>query len=368
MALRTTLVMLLLALCPSSWATTFVYVSNTLSASVSRYQLNSHTGALTLLGTTPAGGKVMPLAVSPDKHFLYGALRNKPWSIASWSINAQSGDLQHLATTPVSASYPWISVDHSGRYLLAASYDSDIVTTNPISNGVVSAQVSGSDKTGPHAHSAVLDQTNHSLYVSVLGADRVLQLTLSQNGALNAIGSGFVADDKNSGPRHSAMSPDNRFLYNLTEMSGSVTQYQRQADGALKRLQSWPSAVAERYQLAQGRERPADYKDPTPRIWAADIKISPNGRFLYVSERTSSTVTGYKIKADNGALQLIGSWPVEKQPRSIAIDDSGKWLLVSGEKSAVIGSYAIDAQSGALTRVSEAACGQGANWVTTVTY
>ena len=65
---------------------------------------------------------------------------------------------------------------------------------------------------------------------------------------------------------------------------------------------------------------------------------------------------------------LIGSWPVEKQPRGMAISADGRWLVVSGEKSAVIGSYAIEARSGALQRVGEAPAGRDANWVTIVSY
>lgn len=85
-----------------------------------------------------------------------------------------------------------------------------------------------------------------------------------------------------------------------------------------------------------------------------------------MTERTSSTVSGYRVDKASGELTLIGSWPVEKQPRSIAIDAQGKWLIVSGEKSAVISSYAIDPASGELKRVSEAPAGKGANWVTLI--
>ena len=122
--------------------------------------------------------------------------------------------------------------------------------------------------------------------------------------------------------------------------------------------------MATEYKLQHGRERPAGYSDTTPRIWSADIDLTPNGHFLYVTERTSSTVSGYRVDQHSGKLTLIGSWPVEKQPRSIAITPDGKWLIASGEKSAVTGSYTIDAQSGSLKRVSEAPAGKDANWVT----
>lgn len=351
------------------WASTFVYVSNADSGTVSRYQLNQHSGALKWLGDTPAGKKIMPLAASPDGKHLYGALRSPPYSIVSWRVNRQNGALDKQAVTPVDASFPFITTDKTGRYLLAASYDSDIVTSNRIDpQGIVTANVTGRFHTGPHAHSVIPDASNHSLYVGNLGADRLLQLTLSDQGGITPVGKGYVAGEKNSGARHSVMSPDNRFVYNLAEMSGTVTQYSRAADGALEEVQRWPNAVAEKYGLQHGVQRPAGYSDPTPRIWAADIQITPNGHFLYVTERTSSTVSGYRVDASSGALSLIGSWRVEKQPRSIAIDAQGQWLIASGEKSAVIGSYAIHPQSGALQRVAEAPSGKGSNWVTLISH
>ncbi|MGK3144347.1 lactonase family protein [Pantoea sp. C2G6] len=365
--LKTTLALLPLLCSSTLWATTFVYVSNAESGTVSRYLLNDTSGNLQWRGDTAAGKKIMPLAASPDGRHLYGALRSPPYAIISWRVTRPSGDLQKQAVTPVAASFPWITTDNSGRYLLAASYDSDMVTSNQIdAKGVVTSQVTGEVKTGPHAHSVITDVSNHSLYVGNLGADRVLQYAFADDGAITPLGTGFVQGEKNSGARHSVIAPDNRFLYNLAEMSGTITQFRRAADGTLTALKSWPNAVAKKYNLQHGVQRPAGYSDPTPRIWAADIKITPDGRFLYVTERTSSTVSGYRVDKASGELTLIGSWPVEKQPRSIAIAAQGKWLIVSGEKSAVIGSYAIDPASGELKRVAEAPAGKGANWVTLI--
>ncbi|MEQ4544852.1 MAG: beta-propeller fold lactonase family protein, partial [Pantoea agglomerans] len=170
--LKTALALLPLLCSAPLWATTFVYVSNAESGTVSRYQLSEANGSLQWCGDTPAGKKIMPLAASPDGKRLYGALRSLPYSIISWRVSGSHGDLQKLAVTPVAASFPWITTDRSGRYLLAASYDSDIVTSNRIDGkGIVTPQVTGEVKTGPHAHSVITDVSNHSLYVGNLGAD-----------------------------------------------------------------------------------------------------------------------------------------------------------------------------------------------------
>lgn len=350
-------------------AQTFVYVSEATDGAIARYSLNDKTGALTLLGQTQVGGKVMPMALSPDHHHLYAAIRSQPLRLMRWAIDAQSGDLSQATETAAAASYPYISVDSRGRFLLGASYDGDVVHVYRLaSDGKVQAPPVAAYKTGHVAHSVITDATGHSVYVGNLGTDRVLQLNLTPDGSLTPIGKGYVETAADNGPRHSVMSPDNRYLYNVGEMGGVITQFKRQKNGALDKIAEWPNAVATQYHLQHGRERPADYSDPTPRIWAADIRITPNGRFLYVTERTSSTVTGYRIHKDDGKLTLIGSWPVEKQPRGIAISPDGKWLIASGEKSNVTGSYAINPASGALKRAGSAPVGGDANWVTVVTF
>lgn len=350
-------------------AHTFVYVSEASDGTIARYALNEQTGALQLLGHTKANGKVMPMALSTDKKHLYAAIRSKPLQLMSWNIDSKTGDLSQASAATAAASYPYISTDKQGRFLLGASYDGDVVHVYRLaSDGSVTAPPVGSYKTGHAAHSVIVDGSGKDAYVGSLGTDRLLQLTLSDKGDLKPLGKGYVRTAAENGPRHSVLSPDNRYLYNIGEMGGIITQFRREPGGELVKVAETPNAVAEKYKLEHGKERPADYNDPTPRIWAADISLTPDGRFLYVSERTSSTVSGYRVNKTDGNLSLIGSWPVEKQPRGIAVSPDGRWLITSGEKSAVIGSYKINAETGALDKVSEAPVGGDANWVTMVTY
>lgn len=348
-------------------AKTFVYVSEADDGTIARYSLDEQTGALQLLGHTQAGGKVMPMTLSASHQQLYTAIRSKPLKLVSWRIDSQTGDLTKQSEVAAAASYPWITTDKQGRFLLGASYDGDVVDVYHLAqDGNMVVPPVSRYKTGHAAHSVVVDATGKTAYVGNLGTDRVLQLKLSDRGQLAALGRGYINTAAENGPRHSVLSPDNRYLYNLGEMGGVITQFLRKADGELEKVAETQNAVATQYHLAHGRERTSDYSDTTPRIWAADIQITPDGHFLYVTERTSSTVTGYRVNQQDGKLTLAGSWPVEKQPRSIAISPDGRWLIASGEKSAVTGSYAIDRQNGSLKRVGEAPAGRDANWVTIV--
>jgi len=64
----------------------------------------------------------MPMAVSPDKRFLYAAARSKPYTVFVYAIDRETGGLKPLHSAPLAESMPYISLDHSGRFLLAASY------------------------------------------------------------------------------------------------------------------------------------------------------------------------------------------------------------------------------------------------------
>src|SRR5207244_5181085 len=112
---------------------------------------------------------------------------------------------------------------------------------------------------------------------------------------------------------------------------------------------------------------------PPPRntdndIWAADIHMTPNGKFLYLSERTSSALAAFNVNAETGKLTYLGSTPTEEQPRGFAIDPKGRFLVASGEKSETISVYAIDQMSGALRLVKQYPAGKGANWVEIVSF
>ena len=150
-------------------------------------------------------------------------------------------------------------------------------------------------------------------------------------------------------------------------MSGTVTAFAiDDSTGALTQI-GVANGIPARLKLAHGEVRDArnnDLKDdPTPRIWAADLRLSPDGALLLMSERTSSSVSAFAVDAATGALKFLDNYPVEEQqPRNIAFSPNGRWLLVTGEKSDKVGTYAVS-NTGALKRVGEAASGKGALWI-----
>lgn len=345
-------------------ASTFAYISSPADGLISQYRLDEQSGALSLVEQTKAGDQVNPMAISPDGKALFAALRSKPYQVLSFSIEPATGHLKPLSQAPLAESLAYLSTDRSGRFLFGASYGADLLSVQPID-----AQHRPSDsietyKTGMHAHSVRTDPSNRFVYAGNLGVDRVLQYRLEpKDGKLVPIGEGFVAVPDNTGPRHLAFSSDGRFLYVVGEMSGTVTAFSiNEKTGALKQV-SQAEGIPARLKLAPGQARDArnnDLKDdPTPRIWAADIRLAPDGKWLFISERTTSSVSVFKVDPAKGSVTFVENYPVEeKQPRNIAVSPNGRWLLVSGEKSDKVGSYAIGA-SGALKRGQRSALRQG---------
>lgn len=349
-------------------AVSFAYISSPNDGLISQYRLDDSTGGIALVEHTQAGDKVNPMALSPDGSLLFAAQRVAPFKVITYRIDAGTGRLERLGQAPLADSMAYLATDRSGRFLLAASYGGALLSVQAIDKG---GQVSDKPqvyKTGPFAHSIRTDPTDRFVYAGNLGVDKVLQFSQDkQSGALTPIGEGFAATAAETGPRHITFSPNGKFLYVVGELSGTVTGYAiDERTGALKQV-SEASGIPESLGLAPGEARSAannDLKDdPTPRIWAADIRLSPDGSLLYITERTTSSVSAFQVDAKDGSLQLLGNYPVqEKQPRNIAFFPNGKWLLVTGEKSQTVGSYRIG-DKGSLERVGEAKSGDGALWI-----
>jgi len=156
------------------------------------------------------------------------------------------------------------------------------------------------------------------------------------------------------------VSKDNRFVYVLSELTATVTAFAHR-DGMLTEA-STVSTLPAGNRLRPGTARTPDAppRDRTNDIWASDVHLTPDERFLYAAERTTSTINC--LRAEGGKLSYVGSTPTEKQPRGFAIDPGGRFMIVSGEQSTMLSSYAI-AADGSLRLVGRYPGGRGANWV-----
>jgi 6-phosphogluconolactonase len=333
---------------------TFVYVGNAESNEIYVLRLDRQSGALAVVETVPIPGVITPgistpMAVSPDRHFLYVGTRGEPKIAAGFAIDQARGTLEHVASGPLADSMAYIATDRTGRFLLGASYPGHKITVNPIGpQGTVQApqQVLPNH---PNAHSIVADAGNRYVLSPTLGNDLVNQFRFdAATGMLAPNTPPSVHVKEKAGPRHVAFHPNGKLVYVVGELDAAV--YVFDYDAVTGQLEQKQSASA----------LPPDFQGKPS---AADLHITPDGRFLYASERRSSTLAGFTVDRANGTLSPIGSVPTEKQPRGFNIDPSGRYLIAVGQLSHGLSIYTIDPDSGNLTKLKDYPMGKNPNWV-----
>lgn len=356
-------------------AKTFVYVANGEGAEIAVLEMNAETGDLKLLGKTPAGPLTMHMAVSPDRRFLYASIRKEPFTIITYAISPETGALTHLGSVAAPDNMAYLSTDRTGRFLLCASYFGGSVTVMPIGlDGLVQAEPVQFMKTGPNAHSILPDPSNRFVYVPHLGNGRLYAFGFNERtGRLTPGDPPFYAAREGSGPRHFDFSPNNRFLYLASELDGLVYAYALEGDtGRLTELQTI-SAVPRDAKLpssapAAGIGSPGATNAAITTIRAADIHITPEGKWLYVSERATDTLAGFAVDGATGKLTYIGSFKTEKTPRGFNVDPRGRFVIAAGQKSDHVAVSAIDPQTGELKLLKRYEVGKDPNWIKIVDF
>src|SRR5712691_9493164 len=204
-------------------AATFVYVSNAEDGDIGMYTMRAD-GSLQPGPHFAAEKLVMPMTVSPDKRFLMVGVRSKPFSAYTYSIDRASGALRLVGTGPLAESFPYISFDRSGRYLLGASYGGHLVSVNPVGADGRVGEPLQVIPTARNAHAIRTDNSNRFVFVPHLGTDQVFQFLFDEkSGRLTANTPPVVQLKAGTGPRHLITSSDNRFVYLLSELVATVT-------------------------------------------------------------------------------------------------------------------------------------------------
>jgi 6-phosphogluconolactonase len=243
----------------------------------------------------------------------------------------------------------YIATDRTGRFLLAASYPNHKVTVNPIAPDGTVQSPTQVVPTEPNAHAIQPDASNRFVLATSLGGNLIKQFRFdATTGTLSPNDPPAAQVKAGAGPRHFVFHPSNGRVYLLAELDASVyvLAYDPKT-GTLKEEQTL-SALPE--------------KKPD-KIWAADLHLTPDGKFLYATERGTSTIAGFKVDPTNATLTLIEHTATEQQPRGFAIDPTGRYLLAVGQLSDSMTSYAIDPASGKLSKLKQYPMGKNPNWV-----
>src|SRR4051794_19148834 len=259
------------------------------------------------------------LAIHPGKRWLYAVDEVKDpagktiGALAAFGIDQASGKLTRLNDQSSQGGGPaYVGVDETGTNALVANYGSGSVAILPIGNdGLLQPATfvdqhhgSGPDKdrqTGPHAHSFFLSPDNRFGFALDLGLDKVFIYRFdAQRHTASPNEPAFATVPPGAGARHLAFSRDGRFIYVINEMGGSVTGFAYDAArGAMSEIETVSTL-------------PPDYTGPKR---AAEVRVHPNGRFLYASNRGDDSIAVFSIHHDSGKLaprsypKSGGTWP-----------------------------------------------------------
>lgn len=187
---------------------------------------------------------------------------------------------------------------------------------------------------GAHAHAVVIDPGGHYLLSLDLGADRLFVYRFDPaTRALSPLAP--IAFPPGSGPRHLVFSPDGRFAFLDTELTGEVYAYR------------WDGR---RGVLTQTARVAIDAPDFAGTRSASELAVSADGRFLYVANRGANQLILFAIDRQSGALregQRIDCGG--RGPWSFGIDPTGRWLIVANQASGNLSVFGVDRASGTLS-------------------
>ncbi len=310
------------------------------------YQFNAKTGDLTPI--TIGRGVKNPsfLAFSPDQRFVYSVAEMNGGAVSAFSFDKQSNSLTLLNTQSAGGAGPChITVDKTGKWVIVGNYGGGSLSVLPIqADGSVGKPVQTIQHEGrsvnperqekPHVHSINIAPNNRDVFVPDLGTDKIMTYTLNaETGQLTPGNPAFTATIPGAGPRHFTFHPNGKFAYVIQELDATVTGFNYK-EGKLAPFQTITTL-------------PDDY---TGRKWCADIHISPDGKFLYGSNRTHESLVIYSINQKTGQLTYVGHQNVlGKTPRNFMIDPTGKWILVANQDSDNVVVFSRDTKTGKLT-------------------
>ncbi|MBF9237874.1 lactonase family protein [Hymenobacter sp. BT683] len=316
------------------------------------YRLSPATGALTRVSAQRGGASPTYLTLSEGQRFLYAVNETqtfrgmKSGSVRSYAVDRRTGNLTLLNEQPSTGASPcYISLDRSGKAALVANYVGGNVSLLPVlADGQLAPPSSTSqhagkgphqNQDGAHAHCIIADPANAYAFAVDLGTDRVYRYRLNAaQGQLTQMAEPAFVARPGAGPRHLTFHPNGKRAYLINELNSTITALDYDAAGQFREHQTL-SALPVGYAGANS---------------CADIHVSPDGRFLYASNRGHNSIAVFSIDAASGTLTSVQDVDTQgKTPRNFTLDPSGRLLLVANQNSNNIVTFRVDQKTGQLT-------------------
>jgi len=309
------------------------------SEGVYTLRLNGDTGELTQLSVATGLENPSFVALDPTGDHLYAVSESNGFNgsggITAFSVNRSTGELTQINQQSTGGPGPChLMIDDTDSVAIVTNYAGGSVSIHPINaDGSigeytdfvqhVGSSVNKQRQQEAHAHSVNIDNANKRAYVCDLGKDQVLIYDIDiANGKLSLAST--VDEAAGEGPRHFTFHPSGKYVYVNNELGNTITVYDLESDGTLSPKQTESTL-------------PSDW---TGVSHTADIHVSPDGDYVYVSNRGHDSIAIFSIDQSTGNVTAIGHESTQgNTPRNFAITPDGKFLLAENQDSDTIVSF-----------------------------
>lgn len=313
------------------------------------YKFNIATGEASYVSEVTGVENPAYLAVSPDERFVYSVneFDEDGPSLSSFSFDKSDGTLTFLNKKTSNGGAPcYISIDKTGQAVFAGNYLGGSLVMLPVNaDGTLQdpkltieregSSVNEERQESPHVHCTYVSPDNSRLFIADLGTDEVVGYAYHEDEVrLESVPSSVYKSKPGAGPRHLTFHPNGEYAYLINELNGSVDAFTYR-DKQLNHIQTISTL-------------PANYKGA---VSGADIHVSPDGRFLYASNREDlNNIVIYSINQKNGRLSFAGQKSTGGvHPRNFMIDPTGNYLLAANRHTDNIVVFSRNKETGMLT-------------------
>ncbi|MAX36666.1 MAG: 6-phosphogluconolactonase [Gimesia sp.] len=321
------------------------------------YKMNPQTGELKLVERTPDVEHPFFLAVSPDNKFLYSIHAPGKFSgkdnefVSAFALEGRTGKLKLLnRQSSQGTASCYLDIDKSGKSVVVANYTTGSVACLPVkADGSLGEAETFIQHTGssvnpqrqkePHAHCSVISPDQKFVFAADLGLDKILAYRLNPETAeLTPAAQPFVRTIPGAGPRHLTFHPDGKQMYVINELKNSITEFDYNPESGM---------------LIEGQTISTLPEDFTGTSHCADLKFTPDGKFLYGTNRGHDSIAAYQVDVQ-GKLTLIEITPsLGKGPQNLAVTADGKFLICANMPGNNVVVFQIDAKTGKLSPVGD---------------
>lgn len=318
------------------------------------YQLNTDNGKLTKVTTVKNILNPSFLTISPNGKYVFACTESKTknaGSVSSFEFNPHNKTLNVINSQKSGGENPvYLTVHKNGKWLINANYTEGSISVYPISeNGMIDPLVQNFQfeegslnkdrQDRSHIHSAVFSPNFDYLFFPDLGADKIrtYKFENEQSRPLQIAAIPYTKTILGSGPRHFTFHPNAKFAYCIDELTGTVDAYKYE-NGKLEGIQ----------RINTHSDKQKDNFE------SSDIHISPDGKFLYASNRGSENNIAIFEIHENGTLKNVGyQSTLGKHPRIFAIDESGKFHIATNSVSGDVVVFKRNFETGLLKKVGK---------------